>query len=96
MNSLRERDIEKKLVTAVKKAGGLALKFVSPSFAGVPDRLILMPEGRACFVELKRPGEKMRPLQLKRKEMLEDLGFKVYCIDSVEKIGGLIDEIQRT
>lgn len=96
MNSLRERDIEKKLVSEVKKAGGLALKFVSPGLSGVPDRLVLMPGGMACFAELKAPGQKMRPLQVKRKEMLEGLGFHVYCIDSMEKIGGLIDEIQRT
>ena len=96
MNSLRERDIEKKLTQAVRKAGGLALKFVSPGLAGVPDRLVLMPKGRVCFVELKAPGQKMRPLQRKRKEMLESLGFRVYCIDSIEKIGGVIDEIQRT
>lgn len=96
MNSLRERDIERKLTQAVRKAGGLALKFVSPGLAGVPDRLVLMPEGRLCFVELKAPGQKMRPLQLKRKEMLESLGFRVFCIDSTEKIGGVIDEIQRT
>lgn len=95
MNSLMERDIEKKLTQEVKKAGGLALKFVSPGMAGVPDRLVLMPEGRACFIELKRPGEVMRPLQLKRKEKLESLGFHVYCIDSTEKIGGVIDDIQR-
>ena len=96
MNSLRERDIEKKLTQAVQKAGGLALKFVSPGLAGVPERLVLMPKGRVCFVELKAPGQKMRPLQLKRKEMLESLGFRVYCIDSTDKIGGVIDEIQRT
>lgn len=34
-----EKTIEKKLTTAVKKAGGIAPKFVSPSFAGMPDRL---------------------------------------------------------
>ena len=96
MGSLRERDIERKLVAAVKKAGGLALKFVSPGYDGVPDRLVLMPEGRACFVELKAPGQKMRPLQMKRKEMLEGLGFQVYCIDSIDLIGGVLDEIRRT
>lgn len=96
MGSLRERDIEKKLVAAVKKEGGIALKFVSPGCDGVPDRLILMPGGRACFAELKAPGKKMRPLQVKRKEMLEGLGFQVYCIDSIDMIGGVIDEIRRT
>ena len=35
-----EKTIEKKLTTAVKKAGGIAPKFVSPSFAGMPDRLL--------------------------------------------------------
>ena len=96
MGSLRERDIERKLVAAVKKAGGLALKFVSPGYDGVPDRLILMPGGIACFAELKAPGKKMRPLQMNRKEMLEGLGFQVYCIDSIDLIGGVLDEIRRT
>ena len=41
-----EKTIEKKLATAVKKAGGIAPKFVSPSFAGMPDRLILLPDGK--------------------------------------------------
>ncbi len=53
--------------------------------AGVPDRLVLLPKGKIYFVELKAPGKKLRPLQLKRKEQLESLGFKVYVIDSYEK-----------
>ena len=52
-----EKTIEKKLTTAVKKAGGIAPKFVSPSFAGMPDRLILLPDGKFAFAELKAPGE---------------------------------------
>ena len=43
---MRERDIERKLIQAVRRTGGLALKFVSPGFNGVPDRLLLFP-GRA-------------------------------------------------
>ena len=50
-----EKTIEKKLTTAVKKAGGIAPKFVSPSFAGMPDRLILLPDGKFAFAELKAP-----------------------------------------
>lgn len=42
---LRESSIERKLVTEVKKRGGLAVKFVSPGFDGVPDRLVLFPGG---------------------------------------------------
>ena len=91
-----ERDIEKHLVKAVKDAGGLALKFVSPGWDGAPDRLILMPDEVMCFAELKAPGKKMRPLQLRRKEQLESLGFRVYCIDGKEQIKGVIDEIRAT
>ena len=38
---MREKTIEQKLVQAVKAKGGIAPKFVSPGFSGVPDRLIL-------------------------------------------------------
>lgn len=89
-----EKEIEKALTTAVKKRGGLALKFVSPGMSGVPDRLVLLPSGKIAFIELKAPGKKMRPLQIKRKRQLELLGFKVYCIDQKEQIGGLLDEIE--
>ena len=50
---MREKEVEQSLVLAVKKKGGLALKFVSPGLSGVPDRLILMPNGRLGFIELK-------------------------------------------
>ena len=90
---MREKFIEKKLVEAVKKKGGMAPKFVSPGFNGMPDRIVLLPMGRIAFVELKAPGEQMRPLQVKRKRQLERLGFSVYCIDSVEQIDGMLEEI---
>lgn len=58
-----EKHIEQRLVTEVKKMGGMALKFVSPGFDGVPDRLILLPKGKLAFIELKAPGKRLRPLQ---------------------------------
>ena len=50
---MREKKIEQKLVTAVKKHGGICPKFVSPGFDGMPDRLLLLPHGRFAFVEVK-------------------------------------------
>ena len=94
MTSSSERDIEQKLVKAVKARGGLAPKFVSPGFDGVTDRIVLLPRGRIAFMELKAKGRKMRPLQVRRKRQLESLGFSVYCIDSPDQIGGILDEIQ--
>lgn len=92
---MRESEIEKRLKNAVKMRDGRALKFVSPNFNGVPDRLLLLPEGKAAFAELKATGRKMRSLQIKRKRQLEALGFLVYCIDGIEQIGGVLDEIEQ-
>ena len=91
---MREKQIENKLATEAKKLGGIALKFVSPSFDGMPDRLVLIPDGHIAFVELKALGKKPRPLQLARHRLLQSLGFRVYVIDSVEQIGGMLDEIR--
>ena len=60
----------------------------------MPDRLVLLPNGILAFVELKAPGKKLRPLQVRRKAQLEGLGFSVYCIDRPEQIGGVLSEIQ--
>ena len=91
---MREKTIEQKLVKAVKAVGGIALKLTCPGWGGVPDRLILLPGKRLAFVEVKAPGELMRPLQVKRKRQLEGLGFSVYCIDNADQIGGVLDEIR--
>ena len=91
---MREKIIEQKLAAAVKQAGGMALKFVSPGFDGMPDRLVLLPDGRIAFVEVKAPGKKPCSLQLARHRLLQKLGLQVYVIDSADQIGGILDAIQ--
>ena len=89
-----EKTLEHKFVTEVKRVGGLALKFVSPGFDGVPDRLVLLPGGRLGFVEVKAPGKRPRPLQLARHRLLRRLGFKVYVLDNERQVGGIIRDIR--
>lgn len=91
---MRERDIERRFRDLVRKAGGMALKLVCPGFDGMPDRIVLMPEGRVCFAEIKRPGAVPGPLQEARHRMLRDLGFQVFVIDSIEKAEEVADAIQ--
>ena len=93
---MREKSIEAKLVAAVKAVGGVCWKFTSPGTAGVPDRIVLMPQGRIAFVEVKAPGETPRPLQRLRIKTLQRLGFKAFVLDSQQQIGGIIDAIQTT
>ncbi|MDL4915489.1 MAG: VRR-NUC domain-containing protein [Enterobacterales bacterium endosymbiont of Blomia tropicalis] len=82
MAYIRESTIEKHLVAEVKKAGGIAYKFLSPGRRAVPDRLVLLPGGRAVFVECKAPGEKPRPEQLREHERLRAHGLTVVVLDS--------------
>ena len=91
-----EKDIERKFVMEVKKRGGLCLKWVCPSFDGVPDRIVLLPDRKIGFVELKAPGKKPRPLQASRHRLFASLGFKVFVVDSPDMIPPTIDEIGGT
>jgi hypothetical protein len=85
-----ERQIEQQLKKAVSRIGGLCLKFTSPGCAGVPDRVVLLPGGRLIFVEIKRPGEVPRPLQMKRLLQLTALGLSAVWIDRYEAIEELL------
>ena len=90
----REKDIERRLITEVRKNGGLCLKFISPGWSGAPDRICLWPDGEVVFVELKRPGGRVRPLQERRAEQLHKLGFEVLVVDSTEKIKELFNNAE--
>ena len=90
-----EKAIEQKLVQAVKAMGGMAPKFVSPGYDGMPDRIVLLPGGRIAFVEVKAMGRKPRPLQLHRHRLLRRLGFKVFVLDTVDQIGKILEEISQ-
>ena len=73
---MREREIERKFVSEVKRQGGLALKFVSPGYDGMPDRIALLPDGKFAFVELKAPGKYPRALQ----EGMQRVDVAVRCL----------------
>lgn len=83
---ISEKEIEAYLRTRIKKLGGVAYKFTSPGNDGVPDRLVLLPGGQTEFVELKAPGKKPSKLQMVQINRIKALGFKVYVIDSKEKV----------
>ena len=79
---MKESQIEAKLVRMVREHGGLCYKFVSPNNPGVPDRIILFPGGIIAFVELKRPGAKVKAggLQEWWREKIQSFGFPCYEI----------------
>jgi len=84
-----EKRIERRLVDRAKEAGGMAIKWVAPTTAGVPDRIVFLPGGVVIFVELKAPGKQSTPLQVRIQQMLRDLGSDVRVIDSLEAVDAL-------
>jgi hypothetical protein len=88
-----ERSVETELVKQVKNLGGICWKFTVPSTAGVPDRIILY-NGKTYFVELKAPGKKPRPLQLKIHRDMKKQGFPVTTIDNINDVHEFISRIK--
>jgi hypothetical protein len=84
-----ERSLESRLVRQAKAAGGVAIKWTSPSTAGVMDRIVFLPGGRVMFVEVKAPGKRLSPLQARLAVMLTALGADVRCVDSVEAVDAI-------
>ena len=91
-----EKELELKLVNAVKNKKGLCLKLMCPGFYGMPDRIILLPHFKMGFVEVKAPGKKPRELQIVRHQQLRKLGFKVFVLDDKNQIGEILNAIQTT
>lgn len=90
-----ERDIERALVGMVKRHDGLCLKWVCPGWAGVPDRIILLPGGRVLFAETKRPkGGKVAPVQSWWHRTLRRLGFTVWVVWNRKDIDALEQYIE--
>ena len=87
-----ENKVENELRKKIEERGGKAFKFSSPGNNGAPDRIVLY-KGKSYFVELKKPGKELRPLQKVVSKEFARLGFKVYVIDNLEKVGVFIDEI---
>lgn len=85
---MREAQLEQKMKKTVEARGGMFLKWTSPGFTGVPDRIALLPGGRAVFVEVKKPGTKdgRSPRQKRVAFQLSELGFDVVRADSLEDL----------
>lgn len=93
---MRETQIESKLVKEVEKRGGLCYKFVSPSNPGVPDRIVITPDGRVVFVELKAPFGRMSSLQKWQKERMLNHGVDVRVIRGTDQVREFVREVFTT
>ncbi|MGE7129175.1 VRR-NUC domain-containing protein [Lysinibacillus xylanilyticus] len=91
---MRESQIENYLKREIEKLGGLCYKFVSPGNKGVPDRLIILPNGQVIFAELKNETGKLSPIQVKTIETLKGLKCRVFCLNSKPSVDKLVVELR--
>lgn len=92
---VRESEIEAYFVRQVKNRGGAAYKFTAPGRRSVPDRIVFWPSTVIHFVELKAPGKKPTPQQLREHERLKHFGHYVVVLDSKEAVDEWL-ELQAT
>lgn len=93
---LIEHDIEQRLRTGVINLGGMCLKFITPGFTGVPDRIVIMPGGRIAFAELKAPGKRERQRQSYVQARLRKLGCTVFgTVDSLSRVADVLAWCER-
>lgn len=90
---MRESTIEARLVRMVRERGGLCYKFVSPGNPGVPDRLVVLPDGRTVYVELKNEVGRLSKLQVWQHEELRKRGADVRTLKSVEQVKAFVEEV---
>lgn len=91
---ISEKQIEKYLVKKIKSENGLCLKFESPGYSGVPDRIIILKNKPVAFVELKRPvGGRYSARQKLVERDFNKLGQKVYKVKNKEEVDKLVEEL---
>ena len=90
---MRESAIETKLVKLVRERGGLCFKFVSPGNPGVPDRIVVTPDGRTVYVELKTEVGRLSPMQKFQRAELQKRGADVRVLKGLEQVLAFVREV---
>ena len=88
-----ERDIERQLCRIVKERGGLTYKFVSPNSPGVPDRIVITPDGAVFFVELKTLKGKLSPIQRWQISEMKKRKTNVRIVKGIEGVKEFVEEV---
>ncbi|MCI8916905.1 MAG: VRR-NUC domain-containing protein [Oscillospiraceae bacterium] len=90
---MKESQIERYLVREVKNHGGLCFKFVSPGNPGVPDRIIVTPDGRSIYVELKTEIGRLAKVQKWQRSELEKRGADVRVLFGMDAVKDFLREV---
>lgn len=90
-----EKVFERTLSKYVNDKGGIAVKLLSQFVNGLPDRMYLLPGGRALFVEFKSTGKKPTKIQEHIIDRIRRVGFTVLVVDSPETWKEAVSEVDK-
>ena len=93
---MRERTVEQHLADGLKRIGVPCVKFIPDLLRGMPDRIIMLPDERVIWCELKTKGGSLEPIQMVRHRELRQAGQRVEVVWSTGEADKLIEEIKRT
>ncbi len=87
-----EKAITKKIMGRLNELGFWTLKIHGGAYqmAGLPD-ILAIKEGKAYWIEVKRPGGKPTALQLKRLRDLKEAGCGTGIATTIEEAENIID-----
>lgn len=89
---MRESQIEKHLVERVKALGGEVRKVRWIGRNGAPDRFVMLPSQPGLWIELKAPGQRCRPHQIREHVRMQNMGQRVEVVDSIEGVDAVLNE----
>ena len=85
----KEQDIQKDILDFLRSIGYLAIKQNNIGIyarAGVPDIIACSNEGKFIGIEVKRPGQKPKPIQDAFLDAINKIGGVAFCATSVDDV----------
>ncbi len=86
---VKEQVIQKNIIEYLKKNGFLAFVYTASGYyakAGLPDIMGCTPQGKFIGIEVKRPGQKPKPIQMAYINAINSIGGIGMWATSVEEV----------
>lgn len=90
---MKESAVEAKLVRMVRDRGGLCYKFVSPGNPGVPDRIVITPDGKTIYAELKTEVGRLAAIQKWQISEMQKRGMDVRVLKGLPEVRAFVEEV---
>lgn len=88
-----ESAVQGKIIKQLEAIGCVVIKIIKANKNGIPDLLVLLPNGRAVFIEVKKPGGVASKLQQYYIELLRKQGFTAFICDDPQDAVSMVERL---